>query len=119
MDDKLKKILSDSKAQAGEGKLLDYINNNLTAEEQHELELQMNDDEFMSDAFDGLQELKDTGDLPGMVHQLNSGLKKQLRNKNKNRQKYFKEGPWIYFSIVLLLILAVVAFVVIRKFLEG
>lgn len=118
MDDKLKNILSElnKNAEADEGKLMDYLNKHLSTEEQLELEMQMTDDEFMSDAMDGLQEMSDSAEVPDIVHQLNAGLKRQLnKNKKKKRREYFKDGTWIYFSIVLLLILAVVAFVVIKK----
>jgi ABC-type bacteriocin/lantibiotic exporter with double-glycine peptidase domain len=119
MDDELKNILSqfDANPEMDDGKLMDYVNKQLTHEEQHELEKQMNDDEFVSDAMEGLQGMKNTEGVPAMVHQLNTGLKRQLKkNKRTKRQNFFKEGPWIYFSIILLLVLAVAAFVVIKKF---
>lgn len=118
MDDKMKKILSQtgSGTEADEKKLMDYLNQNLSAEEQHALETVMNDDEFLNDAVDGLQELEDMKHTSAMVRQLNAGLKKQLTKSTKRKRHFFQDGPWIYFSIVLILLLAVIAYIVIKKF---
>ena len=78
MSDDLKKILSNLNNNIEQEKLLEYLNRQLTEEEQHDLEAQMNDDEFMSDALDGLEQMNDKTVVPLIVKELNSGLKKQL-----------------------------------------
>ena len=58
MSDELKDILSNLNKDIEQQKLLDYLNKKLSAGESHELEKQMADDEFMNDAVEGLEEIK-------------------------------------------------------------
>ena len=118
MSDELKDILSNLNKDIEQEKLLDYLNKKLSAGEAHELEKQMADDEFMNDAVEGLEEIKNKKDLSLYVEQLNQELKKQLDKKKKRREKRkLKDGPWTYFAIVWLLVLIVVSFILVRKYL--
>lgn len=118
MSDELKDILSNLNRDIEQEKLLDYLNKKLSTSEAHELEKQMADDEFVNDAVEGLEEFKNKKDLSLYVQQLNNDLKKQLDKKKQRKEKRkLKEQPWLYFSIVLLLVLIVVCFVLVRKYL--
>lgn len=118
MSDELKNILANLNKDIEQDKLLDYLNKKLSASEAHELEKQMADDPFVNDAVEGLEEFRDKKDLSLYVQQLNSDLKKQLEKKKLRREKRkIKNQPWLYFSIVLLLVLAVVCFMLVRKYL--
>lgn len=118
MSDELKDILSNLNRDIEQEKLLDYLNKKLSASEAHELEKQMADDEFVNDAVEGLEEFKNKKDLSLYVQQLNNDLKKQLDKKKQRKEKRkLKEQPLLYFSIVLLLVLIVVCFVLVRKYL--
>ncbi len=119
MSDDLKDILSNLNKDIEQDKLLDYLSKNLTAAEAHEVEKQMADDEFMNDAVEGLEHFKTKEELAQLVTQLNEELKKQTAKKKKRKEKRkLKEQPWLYITIVTVLVLAVVAFMVIRKYLE-
>ena len=118
MSDELKDILSNLNNDIEQDKLLDYLNKKLSASEAHEVEKQMTDDAFMNDAVEGLESIKNKNNISLVVEQLNSGLKKQLENKKRKKEKRrLKEQPWLYFSIVLILILIIISFVLVRKFL--
>jgi len=118
VSDELKDILSNLNRDIEQEKLLDYLNKKLSASEAHELEKQMADDEFVNDAVEGLEEFKNKKDLSLYVQQLNNDLKKQLDKKKQRKEKRkLKEQPLLYFSIVLLLVLIVVCFVLVRKYL--
>jgi hypothetical protein len=118
MSNELKDILSNLNNEIEQEKLLEYLNRRLSEEEQHLLEKQMNHDEFVSDAMDGLEQIKNTDKVTLAVSQLNAGLKKQLENNKKKRRKpgVVKES-WIYYAVILLLLLAVIGYVVIRRML--
>lgn len=119
MSDELKDILSNLNKDIEQDKLLDYLNKKLSATEAHELEKQMADDEFVNDAVEGLEEFKNKKDLSLYVQQLNNDLKKQLDKKKKRKEKRrIKEEPWLYFGIVLLLVLIVICFVLVKKYLD-
>ena len=120
MSDDLKNILSNLNNEIEQDKLLDYLNKKLPAAEAHEVEKQMADDEFMNDAVEGLEKFNNKKDLSLYVQQLNHGLQKQLEKKNKRKEKRkLKEQPWVYFAIILLLVMAVVCYIVIKKYLAA
>ena len=118
MSDDLKDILSNLNKDIEQEKLLDYLNKNLSAAEAHEVEKQMANDEFMNDAVEGLENFKNKKDVSLLVQQLNSELKKQTEKKKAKKEKRkLKEQPWLYITIVTLLILVIVAYLVIKKYL--
>ncbi len=119
MDDKLLNILSNSNKDIDNQKLMDYLSGKLSADEKHEVEKQMAASEFMNDALEGLDEVKNKKQLDLYVEQLNSELHKQLEKKKKKKKKRsLKEQPWLYLAIVLILLFIVICFIAIRKHLD-
>ncbi len=119
MDDKLLNILSNSNKDIDNQKLMDYVSGKLPAEEKHEIEKQMADSEFVNDAVEGLEDVKNKKDLNLFVEQLNTNLHKQLEKKKKRKQKRaLKDQPWLYLAIILLLLLIIICFIVIKKHLD-
>ena len=120
MNEELKGILSNLNKEVEQEKLLDYLNKKLSAAEAHEVEKQMADDEFINDAMEGLGSFEDKKRLTDLVHRLNTDLKRQTGKKNKKKEKRkLKEQPWLYFTILLILLLAIISFVIIKKYLGG
>ena len=116
MSNNLKDILSNLNKDTEQDKLLEYLNNQLLAADRHAVESNMNDDEFLSDAMDGLQQLENKKDISSAVKQLNTGLKKQLDKRKKRKAKRaIGKQPWVYYTIILLLVLIVAAYIVIKK----
>ena len=120
MDDKLLNILSNSNKDIDNQKLMDYLSGKLSGEEKHEIEKQMADSDFMNDAVEGLEDVKNKKDLSLFVEQLNTNLHKQLDKKKKRKQKRaLKDQPWLYLAIVFLLLLIIICFIVIKKHLDN
>ncbi len=120
MDDKLLNILSNSNKDIDNQKLMDYLSGKLSAEEKYEIEKQMADSDFVNDAVEGLEEVKNKKDLLLFVEQLNTTLHKQLEKKKKRKQKRaLKDQPWLYLAIIILLLLIITCFIVIKKHLES
>ena len=117
MSDDLKDILSNLNKDIEQEKLLQYLNRNMSDEEQHAFEKQMNDDAFMNDAVEGLQALENKNKIAGLMEQMNADLKKQLDKKKKRKQKrkLADQPGWVYFSIVLVLLLIIVAYIIVKK----
>lgn len=116
MNDDLKNILTHLNSDIEQDKLLEYLNRKLSKEEQHLLETQMNNDSFVSDAMDGLEQIRNTDKVSLAVSQLNAGLKKQLENNKKRRNKgTVIQESWIFYAVILLLVLAVIGYIVIKK----
>ena len=119
MSDDLKDILSNLNKDIEQEKLLDYLNKKLGAAEAHEVEKQMADDEFMNDAVEGLEHFKNKKNLTLLVEQLNHELKKQTEKKKKKKEKRkLRDQPWLYIAIVTLLVLIILSFVLIKKYLS-
>lgn len=115
MNKDLLNILSESEDDIDIQKLTDYLDGKLSEKDKHAFEKEMSDNDFVNDAIEGLQN-SDTKDIQSTVEQLNAVLKKQLSKKKKRLEKRrLKEYPWIYISIILILILCIVAYIVIRK----
>ena len=120
MSNDLLDILSNSNDKINNQKLIDYLNDNLSDKEKHEVEKWMSDNDMVNDAVEGLQHVKNKKNLQAYVEQLNKNLQNQLEQKKQQQQKRkLKEYPWIYFAIVLILLLCIVAYVIIRKSLHS
>ena len=118
MSDDLKDILSNLNKDIEQEKLLDYLNKNLSAADAHEVEKQMADDEFMNDAVEGLEHFKNKKDLSLLVEQLNKDLKKQTAKKKQQKEKRkLRNQPWLYITLVTLLLLVIISYVLIKKYL--
>ena len=125
MSDNLKDILSNSPQGPGGNKdldnqkLMDYLNNHLSQEQQHEVEKAMNDDIFINDAVEGLQQIGSRQNIEAYTDQLNSFLQKQTeKNKSRKDKRRWKDSPYTYLTIVIVLLLLVICYVTLRKFLN-
>ncbi len=116
MPDDLLNILSDSNKDIDNQLLMDYLAGKLSAEQRHEVEKQIADNEFVSDAVDGLETVTGDKDLQKVVAQLNSSLHKKLRQKKTRKDKRkWKDQAWPYLAIILIILLAVMSFLIIYK----
>lgn len=96
--------------------LLKYLNEQLTKEEQHEVEKQLLEDAFNNDAVEGLQRIDNPMRLTLIAEALNRDLKKRTQKKRTAITKRQLKPQWgLYFSIIILLILIVLVYLVIHK----
>ena len=116
MSDDLLNILSNSNKDIDNQKLMDYLSDKLSPEEKHELEKKLIDSEIMSDAVEGLEKFKNVKELDTFVAQLNNNLKKQLGKRAlKKERRTIKDLPWLYFTIILIVLIILIGFFVIWK----
>jgi hypothetical protein len=119
MNDDLLNILSNSNKDIDNQKLMDYLSDKLSAEEKHEFEKALIDSELASDAIDGLDQFKNKKDPLIFAEELNHNLQKQLQKKKSAKEKrQLKELPWLYFTIILLIVIILIAFFVVRLYLH-
>ncbi|MEJ7627769.1 MAG: hypothetical protein WKF35_12970 [Ferruginibacter sp.] len=96
--------------------LLDYLNKDMTDRDQHDFENTISDDVFLTDAIEGLDKIRDKKNIAADVMHLNAELKKQVsKNKRRKDKRKLADQPWIYYTVILILILVVLAYIVIRK----
>ena len=119
MPDRLKDILSHLSTEVDQETLLKYLEGRLSEEQKHEVEKKMLATEFSDDAMEGLQEIKNKKDLSSLIEQLNRDLHKKLEKKKQRREKFrIKDQPWLYITIVIILLLLVISFVVVYRMLQ-
>ncbi len=120
MSEDLLNILSNSNKDIDNQKLMDYLSDKLSKEEKYEIEKAMVDSEMMNDVMEGLEGFKNKKDVNALVAHLNNNLKKQLEKKKlKKAKRSIKELPWLYLTIILILIIILIGFLVIKKHLES
>jgi hypothetical protein len=118
MNPSYKDILSHLSADIDQETLLLYLQGKLSPEKKHEVEKQMLQHEFDDEAMEGLQEFKDKEQVQYMVEMLNRDLRKKTEKKKKQREKWrIKYQPWIYVSILILLLLIVLSYMAVRHYL--
>lgn len=118
MKRELLNILSNSNKDIDNQQLMDYLSGKLSDEQMHEIERSMADSEFLNDAVEGLQRIGNKKDMQSYVDELNAAMQKSLAKKKQRRLKRrLKEEPWGLLAVVLVILLCIVGYVVIRKFL--
>lgn len=119
MEDEFLNILSNKEDDIDHQKLIDYVSNKLSEEEKHDFELAMAGSKMLNDVVEGLEKFNNKKDVSRFVDQLNTNLKKQLdKRKAKKEKRKIKDISWLYFTIILILLLALIGFWMIRKHLE-
>ncbi len=120
MSENFKDILSNLSTDVDQETLLLYLQGKLSEEKKHEVEKKLIQNEFDDDAVEGLQEIKDKQQIQYMVEMLNRDLKKKTAKKKKMREKMnIKYQPWLYISILILILLIVISYIVIHKYLQS
>lgn len=120
MNNDLLNILSNSNKDIDNQKLMDYLSGKLSVEEKYDVERWMADNDFSGEAMEGLQQFKEPGVLPSYIELLHKDLQKQLQERKKRKEKRkIKEAPWLYVSVFLILLLAIIAYFIIKRLQNG
>jgi hypothetical protein len=119
MPSKYKDIFSHLSTEVDQETLLLYLQDKLSAEMKHEVEKKLLESEFADDAVEGLKEIKDKKQINYIVEMLNRDLKKKLEKKKQRREKMrIKDQPWLYISILILILLIVISYIIIHRYLQ-
>mgnify|MGYP003528699576 FL=1 len=117
MSDDLKNILNNSNKDIDNQKLMDYLSQQLSNQESHELEKMMAEDEFINDAVEGLEQFSNKKNMAVSVEHLHRELQKQIaKKKGRKEKRKLKEQPWVYFTIILLLLLIIISYILVKKY---
>lgn len=116
MKENLKDILSNLSPEVDQKALLQYLQGQLSAEQQHELEKEMMKNDFASDALEGLASIKDQQRIQEMVDHLNYELRQKTERKKAYRQSFMvKEPHWAIIALIVILFLVVVSYFIINS----
>ena len=119
MQENLKDILSHLSTDVDQETLLLYLQGKLTPEKQHELEKQMMENEFASDALEGLQQFEDKKRLSSLAAQLNKELQKKTARKSTRKIRKIQAEPWLIITLVIILLLIVFSYLIIYLYYRG
>jgi len=96
--------------------LLAYVQENLSAEQRYALELKMAENNFINDAVEGLEQIKDKQNIQDYVKDLNHQLRKQTHKKRVRKHKRkLKTQELIIIVAVVILILCAIGYIVISQ----
>lgn len=105
-----------NQVELNEEQLLNYVDDQLTNEQRHALEMEMLNNPFMQDAVEGLQAFKNKQAIEDYVFELNKQLQKQTTKKKiRKGKRKLKEQDWIVISVVIILMLCIFGYMVIKK----
>ena len=120
MPSNYKDIFSHLSNEVDQETLLLYLQNKLSEEKKHEIEKKLIESEFTDDAVEGLRKIKDKRQIQYMVEMLNRDLKNKLQKKKERRRKLeIKDQPWLYVSILIFILLIIISYMIIRKYMEN
>jgi hypothetical protein len=120
MNERLKDILTHLNPEVDQETLLRYLEGHLAPEKQHELEAQLLDADFEAEALEGLQQMRDRKAIPGIVEALNKDLKKKTEKRRARRRRLnLKFEPWLFITMIIVLLLVIIGFVIVRSMARG
>ena len=115
----LRDILSDNDEQLNEDELMNYLDDNLSAEDKHAFEQKISDSQFVNDAIEGLKKFKNKQQLKDTLSHLNKLLEKQTASKKQRDQKRsIKEMPMVLLTALLILLICIIGYFVIHLFIQ-
>ena len=120
MQENLKDILTNLSTEVDQETLLLYLQGKLSAEQQHELEKKMMNNEFANDAMEGLQSFKDQQHLQLLVDQLQKDLRSKTAKKKVTIEKRkISLDSGVIITIVLILVLVAIGYFIISKYMSS
>lgn len=116
MAENYKEILSHLNTEVDQTTLLQYLQDQLSDDKKREIEQILIDNDFESDAIDGLQNIKEKQRIALMVEMLNQDLKKRTAKKTALKQKLkLKDNTTLYVAVLIILLLITLSYFIITK----
>lgn len=116
MQENLKDILGSLSTDIDQETLLLYLQGKLSGEEQHHVEKQLVENDFASDALEGLQKIKNEQHLNLLIEQLNRDLKARTAKKTAARRKrQLGTDPLLLIALAIILLLIIISYLIIQK----
>jgi DNA primase large subunit len=113
---KKEKILPHQQAP-GEDELIQYLQERLSPEETHEIEMQMAESAFVNDAVEGLQAFQDKKNIAKLTQELNQELlKKTSKNKKRKGLKSYQQQDWIQLIVIIVILLCLLSYFMVQLY---
>ncbi len=117
MDKELLQRFSEDREAGAERRILDYLEGKLSGEALHEVEKNMAESPLVNEAVEGLELVGRKKDIGDYVDQLNRELRHRTRQqKEKRTHRGIPTQIWVMAGILIILLIAVVAWWMIVKY---
>jgi anti-sigma factor RsiW len=116
MSEKWLEILSQH-SHIDQQKLLAYLEGKLSEEEKHEVEKLMADSDFINEAIEGLENMKDKQKIATVLYELNNTLAKRIHQRRSSRFKNkFPDLTLAIVATITILLLILLAFIIYKMY---
>ncbi len=110
------KILPNQQSPS-EDELIQYLQENLSPEEMHEIEMQMADSAFVNDAIEGLQAFQDKENIAKITQEINTELiKKTSKKKKRKGLKSYQQQDWIQLIAIIITLICLLSYFMVQLF---
>ncbi len=110
------KILPNQQSPS-EDELIQYLQENLSPEEMHEIEMQMADSAFVNDAIEGLQAFQDKENIAKITQEINIELiKKTSKKKKRKGLKSYQQQDWIQLIAIIIILICLLSYFMVQLF---
>ena len=110
------KILPNQQSPS-ENELIQYLKENLSPEEMHEIEMQMADSAFVNDAIEGLQAFQDKENIAKITQEINIELiKKTSKKKKRMGLKSYQQQDWIQPIAIIIILICLLSYFMVQLF---
>ena len=110
------KILPNQQSPS-EDELIQYLQENLSPEEMHEIEMQMVDSAFVNDAIEGLQAFQDKENIAKITQEINIELiKKTSKKKKRKGLKSYQQQDWIQLIAIIIILICLLSYFMVQLF---
>ena len=100
-----------------ENELIQYLKENLSPEEMHEIEMQMADSAFVNDAIEGLQAFQDKENIAKITQEINIELiKKTSKKKKRMGLKSYQQQDWIQLIAIIIILICLLSYFMVQLF---
>lgn len=89
--------------------LLDYVEGKLPEEQRHRVEAHVAGCQMCSDALDGLQQVRHTADVPGLVKKIHHEVRRELKHR-RGKPRPVRTYLWYSTLIAIILLILLIAF---------
>jgi hypothetical protein len=109
----LNNLLS-AEEEFNEDELMNYLKENLSAEDAHRVEKQMADSSLVNDGVEGLHQFSSAEKINNYVQHINMDLQQKLASKKRPQKKGIQNLSWEYITVIVVIVLCLLAYAIIE-----
>jgi hypothetical protein len=113
MMEDLNNLLS-AEEEFNEDELMNYLKENLSAEDAYHVEKQMADSSFVNDGVEGLQQFSSAEKINNYIQYINTDLKQKLAVKKRPQKKGIQNLSWEFIAVIIVILLCLLGYAIVE-----